>query len=274
MRCTKMNGNGNDFIVIDNMTLARGRDELSRLARALCRRGLSVGADGLLAAEPSDRADFKMRLFNSDGSEGEMCGNGVRCIARYAFEKGLVKSRSMRIDTLGGEVLARAGDGSASVELEPVSFDDIRRSSLSAGGRVFDYSYLTVGVPHTVIFEEKHEFLFGEYAALGREIRNMTELFPHGTNVNFAVVTGDGLDVFTYERGVEDMTLSCGTGSAASVIAAFALSLAGNKVRVQNPGGVNSVTLELSSDGRAARPVIEGNMRMTAELDVLPDALL
>lgn len=274
IRCTKMNGNGNDFIVIDNMARGFGTDELSRLARKLCRRGLSVGADGLLAAEPSDCADFKMRLFNSDGSEGEMCGNGARCIARNAYEKGIVRSPSMRFETLGGEVRASVHGSTASLELSPVLLDEAVRSSVEAGGRIYEYTYLTVGVPHAVIFEPEHSRGFADYAPLGRAIRERTDLFPHGVNVNFAAVTEDGLDVMTYERGVEDMTLSCGTGSTASAIAAYMLGLCGPEVRVTNPGGVNVVKLAFSEDGRTVYPKLEGAMLMTAELEILPEALV
>ena len=274
IRCTKMNGNGNDFIMIDNMALSFCSEELSRLARQLCRRGLSVGADGILAAEPSERADFKMRLFNSDGSEGEMCGNGARCIARYAFEKGIVKSRSMRFETLGGDVRASVDGNTASLELAPVFIGEVEKSVVCVDGADYGYTYMTVGVPHAVIFEEARRVSLADYAQLGRAIRNRTDLFPHGANVNFAVVTDGGLYVATYERGVEDMTLSCGTGSTASAIAASRLGLCGAEVRVTNPGGVNVVKLAFSEDGRTVYPKLEGAMLMTAELEILPEALI
>ena len=274
IRCTKMNGNGNDFIMIDNMALSFCSEELSRLARQLCRRGLSVGADGILAAEPSERADFKMRLFISDGSEGEMCGNGARCIARYAFEKGIVKSRSMRFETLGGDVRASVDGNMASLDLAPVFAGEVEKSVVCVDGADYGYTYMTVGVPHAVIFEEARRVSLADYAQLGRAIRNRTDLFPHGANVNFAVVTDDGLYVATYERGVEDMTLSCGTGSTASAIAASLLGLCGAEVRVTNPGGVNVVKLAFSEDGRTVYPKLEGAMLMTAELEILPEALI
>ena len=274
LSCTKMNGNGNDFIMIDNRTRSFGAEELARFARLLCRRGLSVGADGLLVVEPSERADFRMRLFNSDGSEGEMCGNGARCIARYAFEKGIVKSPSMRFETLGGEVRASVDGRMAALELAPVSLGEAVRGCVTADGVDYEYTYIIVGVPHTVIFEEKRSRAFADYAPLGRAIRGRADLFPRGTNVNFTVASGGGLDVMTYERGVEDMTLSCGTGSTAAAIAAMQLGLCGAEVRVTNPGGVNVVKLALSEDGRTVFPKLEGAMLMTAELEILPEALL
>ena len=129
-------------------------------------------------------------------------------------------------------------------------------------------------MPHTVIFEEKRSRAFADYAPLGRAIRGRADLFPRGTNVNFAVAADGGLNVMTYERGVEDMTLSCGTGSTASAIAAMQLGLCGTETRVTNPGGVNVVKLALSEDGRTVFPKLEGAMLMTAELEILPEALL
>ena len=273
--CTKMNGNGNDFFVVDNRQLAVDKDEFSRLARLLCRRRESLGADGILAVEPSASADFRMRLFNSDGSEGEMCGNGARCIARFALEKGIVSSPDMKMETLAGEVHAVVKGRVVTIDMSPVDISSpVVGASISAGGAVFQYTFLNVGVPHTVIFEKKHSRSFEGYAELGREIRNRLDLFPEGTNVNFAAANESGrrLDVMTYERGVEDMTLSCGTGSTASAIAANLLGIAGTRVEVQNPGGVNIVTLDLSKKG-TVYPKLEGNTAMLADITFLPDAL-
>ncbi|MBQ9881694.1 MAG: diaminopimelate epimerase [Synergistes sp.] len=273
--CTKMNGNGNDFFVVDNRQLAVDKDEFSRLARLLCRRRESLGADGILAVEPSASADFRMRLFNSDGSEGEMCGNGARCIARFALEKGIVSSPDMKMETLAGEVHAVVKGRVVTIDMSPVDISSpVVGASISAGGAVFQYTFLNVGVPHTVIFEKKHSRSFEGYAELGREIRNRLDLFPEGTNVNFAAADESGrrLDVMTYERGVEDMTLSCGTGSTASAIAANLLGIAGTRVEVQNPGGVNIVTLDLSKKG-TVYPKLEGNTAMLADITFLPDAL-
>ena len=273
--CTKMNGNGNDFFVVDNRQLAVDKDEFSRLARTLCRRRESLGADGILVVEPSSNADFRMRLFNSDGSEGEMCGNGARCIARFAFEKGAVSAPDMKIETLAGIVHAVVKGRVVTIDMSPVDISSpVVGASINAGGEVFQYTFLNVGVPHTVIFEKKHSRSFEGYAALGREIRSRLDLFPEGTNVNFAEADESGcrLDVMTYERGVEDMTLSCGTGSTASAIAANLLGIAGTRVEVQNPGGVNTVTLDFSKKGLVF-PKLEGNTAMLADIRFLPEAL-
>ncbi|MDO5116037.1 MAG: diaminopimelate epimerase [Synergistaceae bacterium] len=276
INCSKMNGNGNDFLVMDNMSLTLDGDELSRCARLLCRRREALGADGLLVAEPSSSADFKMRLFNRDGSEGEMCGNGARCIARFAFEKGIAPSEDMSFETLGGTVHAVAKGDRVTLDLAPVSLAGaVTDAKASVDGYEFSYTFLTVGVPHVVIFERERRRRFEDYAPLGRAIRGRLDLFPQGANVNFALLTekrGGGLDVMTYERGVEDMTLSCGTGSTASAIAGLLLGVTGSEVEVVNPGGVNRVTLEFS-DAETICPRLEGGALMIAEVSILPDAL-
>ena len=276
INCSKMNGNGNDFLVIDNMSLALDGTALTKTARLACRRREALGADGVLVAEPSERADFRMRLFNSDGSEGEMCGNGARCIARFAFEKGIVKSQEMTFETLGGDVRAVVRGERVTLDLAPVSVADaVVDSHAEVDGFEFNYTFLTVGVPHAVIFEREHSRSFADYAPLGRAIRNRLDLFPEGTNVNFAAPSLERtgvLDVMTYERGVEDMTLSCGTGSTASAIAGLLLGFTGERVEVVNPGGVNRVSLEFSGSDLIS-PKLEGGALLVAEVALLLEAL-
>lgn len=276
INCSKMNGNGNDFLVIDNMSLALDGTALAKTALLACRRREALGADGVLVAEPSECADFRMRLFNSDGSEGEMCGNGARCIARFAFEKGIVRSQEMTFETLGGDVRAVVRGERVTLDLAPVSVADaVVDSHAEVDGFEFNYTFLTVGVPHTVIFERKHSRSFADYAPLGRAIRNRLDLFPEGTNVNFAAPSLERtgvLDVMTYERGVEDMTLSCGTGSTASAIAGLLLGFTGERVEVINPGGVNRVSLEFSGSDLIS-PKLEGGALLVAEVALLPEAL-
>jgi len=275
LTCTKMNGNGNDFLVIDNMDLKHGTGVLSDYAVKLCRRRESLGADGILAVEPSVEAEFKMRLFNRDGSEGEMCGNGARCIARYAFEKGIAKKNKMRFETLGGEINASVSGSRVTLKLAPVSLKDaVIDVPAKVNGVDFNYTFLTVGVPHTVIFKQKRTMTDEEYTVLGRAIRNRTDLFPEGTNVNFAVPRDGldgGLDVVTYERGVEDLTLSCGTGSTASAIAAVLIGITGPQVNVWNPGGLNRVSLQFQS-ADTVLPELEGGALYIADIQVAEDA--
>lgn len=272
--CTKMNGNGNDFLVIDNMDMRYDTASLAEYAVKLCRRRESVGADGILVAEPSARADFKMRLFNRDGSEGEMCGNGARCIARFAFEKCIAGGTEMVFETLGGDVEASVSGDRVEIEMAPVRIDGaVSRGSLCVLGATFDYTFITVGVPHTVIFEPQRSRTEEEYRRIGEAIRNRTDLFREGTNVNFAVYKkSDGsLDVLTYERGVEDLTLSCGTGSVASAIAAHLAGMTGTRADVRNPGGLNRVCLTFREDG-FVYPLLEGGALRIAEINASEDS--
>ncbi len=274
--CTKMNGNGNDFLIIDNMDLKYDKESLSGYAKALCRRRESLGADGILVAEPSEVLDFRMRLFNRDGTEGEMCGNGARCIARYAFAKGITKHSEMAFETLGGRVDAAVKGNRVVLKLAPVDMSGfIRDVSASVGGYDFTYCFLTVGVPHTVIFEKEKLESEDSYRKVGRAVRLRSDLFPEGSNINFVSPRGSfdkGLDVLTYERGVEDLTLSCGTGSAASAIAAFMKGLAGPVVDVYNPGGLNRVSISKGPSGTIL-PELEGGASYIAEIEASEEAL-
>ncbi|NLX84390.1 MAG: diaminopimelate epimerase [Synergistaceae bacterium] len=274
--CTKMNGNGNDFLVINNMNLKYSGGTLSNYAKALCRRRESLGADGILATEPSEIHSFKMRLFNRDGTEGEMCGNGARCVARYAFLKGIVKKPEMVFETLGGKVEASVKETRVSIKLSPVNISNlVLNSPASVEGYDFNYTFLSVGVPHVVIFEKQRFDSDDHYRKLGSAIRLRKDLFPEGANINFVTPRGtyvEGLDVLTYERGVEDLTLSCGTGSTASAIVAFKAGLTGNVVDVYNPGGINRVSLELESTD-ILLPELEGGALWIAEIDASEEAL-
>jgi len=271
-----MNGNGNDFLVINNMDLKYGGETLSSYAKALCRRRESLGADGILVTEPSEIHDFKMRLFNRDGTEGEMCGNGARCIARYALLKGMVKKPEMTFETLGGRVDAVVKGSSVAIKLSPVNVSNlVLNAPASVEGYDFNYTLLSVGVPHTVIFEKKRLDSEDHYRRLGRAIRLRRDLFPEGANINFVSPRGtyeEGLDVLTYERGVEDLTLSCGTGSTASAIVAFKAGLTGAVVNVHNPGGINRVSLEFGSPD-ILLPELEGGALYIAEIDASEEAL-
>ena len=276
IECVKMNGNGNDFLVLDNMALRYDTKFLSNLAAKACRRRQAVGADGLVVAEPSAAADFKMRIFNPDGTEGEMCGNGARCVSRFALDYGIAKTGELTFETLGGMVRAVVDGGLVTMDLAPVSLRGmVTDGRLCAGEDEFEYSFITVGVPHCVIFERERSRRFEEYAPVGRAIRRRSDLFPQGTHVNFAVMGGeaDMIDIMTYERGVEDMTLSCGTGSVASAIVSWLSGRTGPYVRVKNPGGVNGVSLLRSENGDIL-PKLEGRAVAVAEISIMPEALL
>lgn len=243
---TKMHGLGNDFILIDNWD---GRVENpAALARALCRRRLSAGADGLILAEPSNGADAKMYFFNADGSEAEMCGNGIRCFARFLHDQGLVRAEHMRIETLAGimqpELVLRQGEvvgvnvdmglpefAPESVPTRGTGWGDALEAE---GERLLVYS-LRMGVPHAVILVENAED--SRWMRVGAQIEGDTALFPERVNVNFVQMAGEDTAVIrTYERGAGP-TLACGTGSCAAAAVLNRLGLAGQCVRICHAPG-------------------------------------
>jgi len=252
MSFTKMQGNGNDFIIIDNRSGAYGDNALKDLALDLCRRRLSIGADGLMALEGSETAHFRMRLFNSDGSEGEMCGNGARCLARYSFKNKIAPER-MTMETLAGPIKAEVEGRYATLDMGVIDIASVQsRQNMTLSGENFTYSQLTVGVPHTVVFQDPDDKRSQkDLTPIAIAFQADKERFPLGTNVNFLKARGAGeLFLQTYERGVNDFTLSCGTGSVAGAVAAWMEGLVTPPVEVRNPGGINTVLTEEEGPGK------------------------
>jgi diaminopimelate epimerase len=212
----KISAAGNDFILVDNRKKVLPKDA-SKLAKKLCHRQFSVGADGVIILEESAVADFKMRFVNSDGSVAAMCGNGGRAIARFAFLLGIV-SRKMIFETDAGIVHGEVSGKSVKLALyEPT---DARLDfNLRVDRKEFNASFINTGVPHTVIFINNIEKT--DVVTIGRMVRYHRDFAPKGTNVNFVQIKDKHtLLVRTYERGVEDETLACGTGVTASAIVA------------------------------------------------------
>lgn len=230
----KMSGAGNDFIVIDNRHGTLPEAPREALFRQWCRRGLSIGADGVLLVEPSSCADFRMRYYNADGREAETCGNGSRCIARFAHERGIAPA-DMRFETL-------AGIYSASVQGETVAvtMSDAHglRLGIAIAGPSFagQVHFVNTGVPHLVVLVDELET--APVLEVGRWLR-FHELFaPAGANVNFIrVADAHAIAIRTYERGVEAETLACGTGSVASALVATKLGLVTPPVDVVTRSG-------------------------------------
>lgn len=255
----KMNGNGNDFVVITNRGLSL--PDMSGLAKRVCRRRASIGADGLIALEPSD-SGFFMHIFNSDGSRAGMCGNGARCAARYAFLNGLADS-PMTFKTLAGPIRAKVAG--SFVEIGMGKAEDFSAKPIEfflkgwRGDRVGDF--VTVGVPHFVLYPDKSkELTRDQMIEFGRELRYDESLFPEGVNVNFCVILDEHtLSVTTYERGVEDLTDSCGTGSTAAALCASRRFSGAFPITVRNPGGINRVSLDEGS------VVLGGNTAVVAK---------
>ena len=212
---TKMSGTGNDFIIIDHRKPLLSKEQLAPFARAVCRRKFSVGADGIILIEPSSRADFSWTFMNADGSLAEMCGNGARCAARFAFEKGIAP-RSMKFETMAGIIEAEVVDHSVKLRMtDPVGLN--LDQLLEITGTELTIHSLNTGVPHAVIYVD--DIQTPPVEIWGRTIRYHQHFQPAGTNVNFVhVASGSKIYVRTYERGVEGETLACGTGAVASAI--------------------------------------------------------
>lgn len=214
----KYSGSGNDFIIIDNRYRVVNTT-LNSFVKNICNRKTGVGADGVLLLENSIIADFKMRIINSDGSEAEMCGNGSRCISMYAYKNGIV-GRKMTFETLVGVMESEIiNDKIVKVKLtEPTDYKNEFNLKLKDGA-ILKANFINTGVPHTVIFYNKKEFDSMNISELGKEIRHHQIFQPAGTNVNFVKIEQNNrIYVRTFERGVEDETLACGTGSVASAI--------------------------------------------------------
>jgi diaminopimelate epimerase len=245
---TKMSGTGNDFIVIDHRQLFIAEGMQPEFARRICRRRFSAGADGLILIENSETTDFQWQFYNGDGSLAEMCGNGARCAARFAYVNKIAPA-TMRFQTTAGEIEAQVLDQSgATVKIRLTAPEDLRlQIPLAIGGSEQVLHFINTGVPHTVL-------LVGDatevpVADWGRTIR-FHELFqPAGTNANFVQVHDSGsIKVRTYERGVEDETMACGTGAVASALITALLDRAKPPVSVITSGG-EQLTIHFSVTG-------------------------
>ncbi len=238
---TKMSGAGNDFVVIDNRFYHFSSDELCELARRVCRRRLDIGADGLLALEAAGSAEqhFRMRYVNADGAVGTMCGNGARCLARYAFDAG-VRHRPVRFMTDAGAYSAVVLD--ESVRLLIPMYKDVSEIPADAAGP--NRHFVWTGTEHLVVFCEAVELV--DVLSLGERLRHTNP--PKGANVNFVEVSNGGLKIRTFEKGVEGETLACGTGAtAAAVIARLTGRVSEDEVRVRMRGG--DLLIGFDSDG-------------------------
>ncbi|MBU7043800.1 MAG: diaminopimelate epimerase [Theionarchaea archaeon] len=258
----KMSGAGNDFIVIDNRDQHIPEALKPEFARRVCTRGMSVGADGILLLEDSDKATFRMRHFNADSTEGEMCGNGARCIARFAHLTGVAPNK-MTIETLSGMVDAKVEGEQVTIRLNPVTLTSLHQKITVDGSPILVH-YLeegTPGLPHAVVYKDDLTFE-GDITEEGRSIR-YHPFFPRGTNVNFCrVIQKDEILNRTYERGVEDETLACGTGSAAVAAVSNRLGLCGTEVNIKMKGGTLKVTL---SDPDMKNIYLTGDARVVYE---------
>ena len=209
---SKYVGAGNDFIIIDNRGASYPSED-KVFTRTICCRRLGVGADGVLLLEHSTSADYRIRIFNADGSEAEMCGNGMRCIVQYLHDRNM-GGPSYKLETQGRLITGQTVDEGVTIEMGDPS--NVKWDLMIEGVRC---DYLDTGVPHVVFFVEDLEEI--DLLQQGRFLRHHSHFQPRGTNVDFIQMGSDGvLQVRTYERGVEAETLACGTGATASALAA------------------------------------------------------
>ncbi len=265
----KMSGSGNDFIIIDNREAAVPEAQLTQLVIGACRRKMSVGADGMIFIESSANLDFKWRFFNADGSLPDMCGNGARCAARFAFLHGIA-DRQMAFETLAGTIEATVGDDT--VKIRMTAPRDLNTGTmLDLAGTPTTVASVNTGVPHVVMVVDDIESV--AVAKTGRLIRYHPDYAPDGTNVNFVAVKENGtIFIRTYERGVEDETLACGTGNvAAALILAHEQGLT-SPVTLTTRSGEN-LTVHFSTKGGRYRDVfLEGDARVIYRGDLWEEA--
>ncbi|WP_424359208.1 diaminopimelate epimerase [Methanocella sp. MCL-LM] len=245
IKFTKMQGNGNDFIVVDEFECPVPEDRKAAFAKKTCHRRFGVGADGVLFLAKPMHTSLHMRIFNEDGSEAEMCGNGIRCFVKYAVDHGHMKPGKDKVETKAGilEVEARVEEGKTLVKVsmgKPL-FDPKKIPAAGLNNFInkpvhgYEVTAVNTGVPHAVIFVDdvKAVDLMKDAPAIRFDLKT----FPKGTNVNFVQREGQHLRVRTYERGVEGETLSCGTGSVASAAVARYLGYTRDQTTVTTAGG-------------------------------------
>jgi diaminopimelate epimerase len=277
MKFTKMHGIGNDFVVVNCLEGAPPEERLSEISRKVCDRKFGIGGDGLILVLPSRGANLKMRMLNPDGSEAEMCGNGIRCFAKYAWDRKICDDTQLRVDTLAGIKVIKLLTRGSKVEGVRVDMGQprLRRSEipmkgedaekvvaepLKVEGRRFDVTAVSMGNPHVVIFEDNvRHFDVERYGPL---IENHKS-FPQRTNVHFVQVCSNSeVVVRTWERGA-GITLACGTGACASAVAAALNGRTGKRVTTHLPGG--DLLIEWTGDNRVmmsgpAEEVFEGDI--------------
>ncbi len=274
MRFTKMNGAGNDFILVENLH-GELTQQLSKLACTLCDRRMSIGADGLMAIVPAKAdADFGMLFFNCDGTLGEMCGNGARCICRYGYETGLA-GETQTIETTAGLVTGTRIDAK-NYRIRLPDPMNLQYLALDVDGKKVGCMYLELGnpgIPHAVVqypgLREADEQALFEF---GRKLRHHPA-FPKGANVNFLEKTGENrFYERTWERGVEDFTYACGTGTGASVYALAEKRRCGDHAEVEVKGGL--LIVDIVRDGKKCKDLLlTGPASMVCAGEIFDEAI-
>lgn len=237
MKFSKMHGAGNDFIMFNGIT--EKLPDFSELAKKVCDRHFGIGADGILVLEESQVADIKMTYYNADGSKAEMCGNGIRCFAKYAYDNNYISKEEIEVETLAGIIKPKVILTENRVEKVKVNMGSpnlkFANRNIEVEGIKFTMSHLIMGPPHVVIFVDEVDGI--DVKRIGPIIEK-DSLFPEGTNVNFCKIKdNNNVEVLTWERG-SGQTLACGTGASAVGVIASSLGLTNNKVNIHLLGGV------------------------------------
>lgn len=265
----KMSGSGNDFIIIDNRKRIVDEAGLMNFVASVCRRKMSVGADGLILIESADAVDFKWRFFNSDGSVAEMCGNGARCAARFAYIKGIAGTE-MSFETEAGIIHAKVAKDQVKIKM-PDPTDLKTDYALELENSTLSVSSVNTGVPHVVVEADNIDDI--EVVKLGREIRFHDVFDPAGTNVNFVYLQNDDIvAIRTYERGVEDETLACGTGAIACAIVISYKKKIKSPVKVMTRSGGYLYIYYKVKQGRFYDIFLEGDARIIYKAQLWEDA--
>jgi diaminopimelate epimerase len=266
----KMHGGGNDFVLMDHRESPVPEAEQSRFAQRVCAPRVGVGADGLILIEDTAGADFRWRFYNADGSEAEMCGNGARCAARFAVLHGLAGPR-LTFETLAGLIEAEVMDHRVRVAMADVGNLSLNLS-IPLEKNFLEGHFLKVGVPHVVVpVADLNDIPVRQW---GREVRFHQMFQPAGTNVNFIRAKDrHALEIRTYERGVEDETLACGTGAVAAAIISANLGKTASPVAVHTRGGeVLAVSFQLQGD-KVTEVCLEGEALVVYQGELWLDEL-
>jgi diaminopimelate epimerase len=255
----KFSGSGNDFIIIDNRDNIVDEINLRDFITKVCRRQMAVGADGLILVENSETADFKWRFFNSDGGRAEMCGNGARCAARFAY-LNQITGAEMSFETDAGIVSAHVLGERVKIKMPKPS--DIKTDlTIELDDGSWTVSTINTGVPHVVVEIEDIDAI--DVYKLGRKIRYHRHFAPAGVNANFICpVTDDRIAIRTYERGVENETLACGTGAIAAALVTASKSGKKSPVNLLTKSGVELTVHFQENNGRFYDVYLEGDARI------------
>ena len=282
IKFSKMHGLGNDYVVIDETSEEIiPEDKKPEITLELCKRGFSIGADGVIFVTPSTSEDIRFRIFNSDGSEAEMCGNGIRCFSKFIYDKGIIDKEKINVETLGGtkKVNLTIKDGkvaSSKVNMGNATFktseipmtsdkEEFLDGELIVCGEPIKMAVVSVGNPHAVIFTDNLDDV--PLNEMGPVIETH-EAFPQKINVHFVeILSKNEIDMITWERGA-GVTFACGTGATSCVLAGFKLGKLDNDVLVHLPGGdlkinvyENNGTLGAFMEGDAVL-VFDGSMKI------------